>query len=83
MALLSTILENRPIYIFDEWAADQDPIFRRKFYEQVLPRLKARGNTIIAITHDDAYFHLADTHLKMEEGQLFTHQDSESNGVLS
>ncbi|GEK09163.1 cyclic peptide export ABC transporter [Pseudoalteromonas peptidolytica] len=83
LALLSTILENRPIYIFDEWAADQDPIFRRKFYEQVLPRLKARGNTIIAITHDDAYFHLADTHLKMEEGQLFTHQDSESNGVLS
>ncbi len=83
LALLSTILENRPIYIFDEWAADQDPIFRRKFYEQVLPRLKARGNTIIAITHDDAYFHLADVHLKMEEGQLLAHHDSESNGVPS
>ncbi|PCK33425.1 cyclic peptide export ABC transporter [Pseudoalteromonas piscicida] len=83
LALLSTILENRPIYIFDEWAADQDPIFRRKFYEQVLPRLKARGNTIIAITHDDAYFHLADVHLKMEEGQLLAHQDSERNGVPS
>ncbi|MBR8844903.1 MULTISPECIES: cyclic peptide export ABC transporter [unclassified Pseudoalteromonas] len=83
LALLSTILENRPIYIFDEWAADQDPIFRRKFYEQVLPRLKARGNTIIAITHDDAYFHLADVHLKMEEGQLLAHLDSESNGVPS
>ncbi|WP_411021207.1 ATP-binding cassette domain-containing protein, partial [Salmonella sp. ZJJH19_0069] len=53
LALLSTILENRPVYIFDEWAADQDPIFRRKFYQQVLPRLKARGNTVIAITHDD------------------------------
>ncbi|WP_462160863.1 cyclic peptide export ABC transporter [Pseudoalteromonas maricaloris] len=83
LALLSTILENRPIYIFDEWAANQDPIFRRKFYEQVLPRLKARGNTIIAITHDDAYFHLADVHLKMEEGQLLAHHDSESNGVPS
>lgn len=83
LALLSTILENRPVYIFDEWAADQDPIFRRKFYEQVLPRLKARGNTVIAITHDDAYFHLADVHLKMVEGQIMAHQEVESDGVLS
>ncbi|ALU45433.1 cyclic peptide export ABC transporter [Pseudoalteromonas rubra] len=83
LALLSTILENRPIYIFDEWAADQDPIFRRKFYEQVLPRLKARGNTVIAITHDDAYFHLADVHLKMVEGQLMEHHEVETDGVPS
>ncbi|WP_440054270.1 cyclic peptide export ABC transporter [Pseudoalteromonas sp. T1lg65] len=83
LALLSTILENRPIYIFDEWAADQDPIFRRKFYEQVLPRLKARGNTVIAITHDDAYFHLADVHLKMVEGQLMEHHEVEQDGVSS
>ncbi|MCF2859650.1 cyclic peptide export ABC transporter [Pseudoalteromonas sp. SMS1] len=83
LALLSTILENRPIYIFDEWAADQDPIFRRKFYEQVLPKLKERGNTVIAITHDDAYFHLADVHLKMVEGQLMEHHEVESKGVTS
>lgn len=83
LALLSTILENRPVYIFDEWAADQDPIFRRKFYEQVLPRLKARGNTVIAITHDDTYFHLADAHLKMVEGQLTDNNDIVSNGVSS
>ncbi|KID59032.1 cyclic peptide transporter [Pseudoalteromonas luteoviolacea] len=83
LALLSTILENRPIYIFDEWAADQDPIFRRKFYEQVLPKLKARGNTVIAITHDDAYFHLADVHLKMVEGQLMEHHEVEGKGVTS
>ncbi|TQF72925.1 cyclic peptide export ABC transporter [Pseudoalteromonas luteoviolacea] len=81
LALLSTILENRPIYIFDEWAADQDPIFRRKFYEQVLPKLKERGNTVIAITHDDAYFHLADVHLKMVEGQLMEHHEVEGKGV--
>ncbi|BBN81585.1 pyoverdine biosynthesis protein PvdE [Pseudoalteromonas sp. A25] len=83
LALLSTILENRPIYIFDEWAADQDPIFRRKFYEQVLPKLKERGNTVIAITHDDAYFHLADVHLKMVEGQLMDHSMAENEGVSS
>ncbi|NOU49095.1 cyclic peptide export ABC transporter [Pseudoalteromonas sp. JBTF-M23] len=83
LALLSTILENRPIYIFDEWAADQDPIFRRKFYEQVLPKLKERGNTVIAITHDDAYFHLADVHLKMVEGQLMEHNMAGSEGVSS
>ncbi|KZW99594.1 cyclic peptide transporter [Pseudoalteromonas luteoviolacea] len=83
LALLSTILENRPIYIFDEWAADQDPIFRRKFYEKVLPKLKERGNTVIAITHDDAYFHLADVHLKMVEGQLMEHHEVEGKGVTS
>ncbi|MCF6433924.1 cyclic peptide export ABC transporter [Pseudoalteromonas sp. MMG022] len=83
LALLSTILENRPVYIFDEWAADQDPIFRRKFYEQVLPKLKARGNTVIAITHDDAYFHLADVHLKMVEGQLMEHHTVENEGAPS
>ncbi|CAH9058432.1 ABC transporter ATP-binding/permease protein YojI [Pseudoalteromonas holothuriae] len=83
LALLSTILENRPVYIFDEWAADQDPIFRRKFYEQVLPKLKARGNTVIAITHDDAYFHLADVHLKMVEGQLMEHHSVENEGAPS
>lgn len=83
LALLSTILENRPVYIFDEWAADQDPIFRRKFYQQVLPRLKARGNTVIAITHDDTYFHLADAHFKMVEGQLTDNNDIVSNGVSS
>ncbi len=70
LALLSSALENRPICIFDEWAADQDPGFRDKFYNEILPRLKARGQTIIAITHDDKYFHLADKHMKMLDGML-------------
>ncbi len=70
LALHSAILENRPIYIFDEWAADQDPYFRQKFYLEVLPKLKAAGQTVIAITHDDKYFDVADIHVKMEEGQL-------------
>ncbi|MDB5368357.1 MAG: cyclic peptide export transporter [Rhodospirillales bacterium] len=70
LALLVAMLERRPICILDEWAADQDPIFRRKFYYEILPILRARGATIIAVTHDDRYFHLADRQLRMEEGKL-------------
>ncbi|WP_299005921.1 cyclic peptide export ABC transporter [uncultured Shewanella sp.] len=70
LALLSCILENRPIFILDEWAADQDPEFRSKFYHQILPRLKAANKTIVAISHDDKYFHLADTQIKMADGKI-------------
>ena len=70
LALFCCILEARPIYVFDEWAADQDPHFREKFYQQVLPELKAREHTVIAITHDDKYFNLADVHLKVSDGQI-------------
>ncbi|MFD1905689.1 ATP-binding cassette domain-containing protein [Paenibacillus rhizoplanae] len=31
LALLICYLEDRPIYLFDEWAADQDPEFRKFF----------------------------------------------------
>jgi ABC-type hemin transport system ATPase subunit len=54
----------------DEFAADQDPEFRRFFYETLLPELKAAGKTVIAITHDDRYFHCADRVIKMEYGQV-------------
>jgi putative ATP-binding cassette transporter len=70
VALLVAILEDKPIVVLDEWAADQDPIFRKKFYEELLPELKRQGKTIIAITHDDHYFHVADRQLKMEYGRL-------------
>ena len=70
LALISCVLEERPIFIFDEWAADQDPHFRQKFYREVLPRLKANGQTVIAITHDDKFFDMADVQLKMTDGQL-------------
>lgn len=64
------MLEKRPICVFDEWAADQDPYFRRKFYREILPRLRDQGKTIIAVTHDDKYFNVADHRVHMEEGQL-------------
>ena len=70
IALIVSIVQQKPIIVFDEWAADQDPIFRRYFYEVLLPELKASGRTIIAATHDDRYFHLADRVMRMEFGQL-------------
>jgi putative ATP-binding cassette transporter len=72
LALIVTILERRPIIVLDEWAADQDPIFRRKFYEELLPIFKAEGKTILAVTHDDRYFHMSDRQLRMEEGRFTT-----------
>lgn len=70
LALLVTYLEDRPFYVFDEWAADQDPVFKDVFYRQLLPDLKAQGKTVLFISHDDRYFHLADRYVKLDYGQL-------------
>ena len=80
LALMNALLEDKPIIVLDEWAADQDPHFRRKFYDILLPRLKAEGKTIIAVTHDDRYFHIADRRLHMEEGQLRDMTEMPLNG---
>lgn len=70
LSLVVALLEKKPILVCDEWAADQDPVFRRHFYEVILPELKSQGKTIIAATHDDRYFHTADRVLKMEYGRF-------------
>lgn len=70
LALLTSYLEDRSIYVFDEWAADQDPIFKEIFYYRILPDLKALGKTTIVITHDDRYYELADRVIKLDRGQL-------------
>lgn len=70
LALLVAYLEDRPIYLFDEWASDQDPEFKEVFYRQLLPELKSRGKTVIAITHDDRYFSIADRLVRLYDGQL-------------
>ena len=70
LAFIAAVLEDKPVYIFDEVAADQDPQFRKYFYEVILQDLKKQGKTIIAVTHDDKYFNTADRVLKMEYGQL-------------
>lgn len=70
LSLIIALLDDKPILVFDEWAADQDPIFRKHFYEVILPELKRQGKTIIAATHDDRYFSAADRVLKMEYGRF-------------
>jgi putative ATP-binding cassette transporter len=60
VALLNAYLEDRPIYVFDEWAADQDPQFKRIFYHELVPELKNRQKTVIVISHDDRYYGLAE-----------------------
>lgn len=70
IAMIVALLENRPICVFDEWAADQDPEFRRYFYYDLIPKLKQTGKTIIIVSHDDQYFSTADRVMRMDYGQL-------------
>ncbi|MEY3826032.1 MAG: hypothetical protein RLZZ148_846 [Cyanobacteriota bacterium] len=70
LTLLTAYLEDRPIYLFDEWAADQDPLFRELFYTKILPQLKARQKLVLVISHDDHYFHLGDRRIKLDSGQI-------------
>ena len=70
LALAVTLLENKEILVFDEWAADQDPHFRKYFYEVVLKRLKEEGKTVIAVTHDERFWNHADRVIKMEYGSI-------------
>jgi len=70
LALIVATLDNKPICIFDEWAADQDPVFRRYFYDVILPDLKKRGKAVVAVTHDDHYFDRADRIFEMEYGKF-------------
>lgn len=80
VALLLAAAEGRDFLLLDEWAADQDPQFRRTFYRDLLPRLSAMGKTVLAISHDDHYFQHADRLLEMRQGQLreLTGQDREA-----
>ncbi|GFE70867.1 cyclic peptide transporter [Chroococcus sp. FPU101] len=70
LALLAVYLEERSIYLFDEWAADQDPTFKKIFYTEFLPQLKKKGKLVLAITHDDHYFSVADRIIKLNSGQI-------------
>ena len=70
VALLLALAEERDIILLDEWAADQDPHFRREFYQVLLPLMQEMGKTIFAISHDDHYFIHADRLLEMRDGTL-------------
>ena len=69
-AYMISYLDNRQIYVFDEFAADQDPGFKKYFYYTILPSLKAEGKTVIAVTHDDNYFDACDRLIKMDYGKI-------------
>jgi putative ATP-binding cassette transporter len=70
LALVVALLCKKPIMVLDEWAADQDPAHRAQFYEQVLPSLRAAGRAVIAITHDERYFSVADRRYQMDDMRL-------------
>lgn len=70
LAMVVVLLEDRPVLIFDEWAADQDAGFRHLFYTELLPDLQKQGKTIIAVTHDDRYWSCADRRIKLDLGQI-------------
>ncbi|MBV8409430.1 MAG: cyclic peptide export ABC transporter [Alphaproteobacteria bacterium] len=70
LAFVVALIEDRPVYLLDELSADQDPGFRRRYYEEFLPSLKARGKTLIVVSHDDRYFGLADRVITMEHGRF-------------
>lgn len=71
LALIAACLEDKPVYVFDEWAADQDASFRQKFYYEIIPELKQKGKTLFVISHDQQYFSQADRLIVLEEGRLW------------
>ncbi len=77
LALINAWLDQRPVLVFDEWAADQDPAFRRVFYTELLPELKQQGKTIIVISHDDRYFPVADQLVRMHSGKILVESNQE------
>ncbi len=82
LALIVSMLEKRPLLLLDEWTADQDPEFRRKFYDELLPALQRSGATIVVITHDDRYLDelkIPARRLRMDEGR-FVGRHSVENG---
>ena len=81
LALLTAFLEDRSIYVFDEWAADQDTHYREIFYKRLLPELKSRGKTIVVISHDDRYYHLGDRIVKLQYGAFAAEGTPVRSGV--
>ena len=70
LALVVSFLDDKELYLLDEWAADQDPVFKKVFYTEILRDLKAQGKAVVVVSHDDRYFHVADQLLIMEDGKI-------------
>ncbi len=83
LSMLSVLMENHPIFVFDEWAADQDPHYKNIFYTDLLPRLKERGKAIVVITHDDRYFSMGDRIIKFDYGQIVPYDPPQDGTITS
>jgi putative ATP-binding cassette transporter len=70
LALLGALLEDRPVFVFDEWAANQDPSFKQFFYYKLLPELRAAGKALLVISHDESYFDIADRVIRLQDGRV-------------
>lgn len=81
LALIYTLLENKPVLVLDEWAAEQDPHFRRYFYTELIPLLRKEGKTVIVITHDDEYYSYASRIIKFNFGEIT--YDSSKETIVS
>lgn len=78
LALLIAFIEDKNLYLFDEWAADQDPVFKDVFYRKILADLKQQGKAVVVISHDDRYFHVADRIVTMENGKIVSISDHQA-----
>lgn len=83
LALLTALLEDRPVYVFDEWAADQDREFKEIFYLDLLPRLREAGKVVLVVTHDDAYYAVADHVVRLENGRIADASDESATAAAS
>jgi putative ATP-binding cassette transporter len=83
LALVHAWVEARPVMVFDEWAADQDPTFRHEFYTQLLPELRAQGHTLVVISHDDRYFGVADRVVDFRDGRLLGAAQNGESALLT
>jgi putative ATP-binding cassette transporter len=81
LSLLTAYLEDRPIYLFDEWAANQDPVFKETFYHEILPDLRGQGKAVIVITHDDRFFSVANRVVKLEDGRILYDAEPEPSAA--
>lgn len=68
--LMRLLIEDKSIFILDEWAANQDVHFKEKFYLEIIPKLKKEGKTVILISHDDKYYSIADKVISLRNGQI-------------
>lgn len=82
LAMILAIMEEKPLMVLDEWAAEQDPHYRKYFYTQLLPQLKQEGKTVIAVTHDDNYYDRPDRIVKFDFGRIVSEERLSPHPVL-